>query len=119
VFRSAEVEPWVYVNLADANNLVGNWQQDRWCNGDASGNLSDYSLTGGTSWAIPADQRRGRHRAGEVQSLHGRQRRQRRRFRACDRSVGVVLAERRGAPGGAVDQRLQLRQCRADVALVR
>ena len=30
VFRNAEVEPWVDVNLADANNLVGNWQQDRW-----------------------------------------------------------------------------------------
>ena len=53
VFRSAEVEPWVDVNLADANNLVGNWQQDRWSNGGASGNLSAYSLDGGTSWTIP------------------------------------------------------------------
>jgi hypothetical protein len=53
VFRNAEVEPWVDVNLADANNLVGNWQQDRWSNGGASGNLSAYSLNGGTSWAIP------------------------------------------------------------------
>ena len=53
VFRNAEVEPWVDVNPADANNLVGNWQQDRWSNGGASGNLSAYSLNGGTSWAIP------------------------------------------------------------------
>ena len=53
VFRSAEVEPWVDVNLADDNNLVGNWQQDRWSNGGASGNLSAYSLDGGTSWTIP------------------------------------------------------------------
>src|SRR5215207_1438297 len=53
VFRNAEVEPWVDVNLADANNLVGNWQQDRWSNGGASGNLSAYSLNGGTSWTIP------------------------------------------------------------------
>src|SRR5215211_814424 len=79
VFRNAEVEPWVDVNLADANNLVA------------------------------------RYRAGEVQPLHGRQRRQRRRLRARDRSVGVVLAERRGAPGRSVDQRLELRQRRADV----
>jgi hypothetical protein len=53
VFRSAEVEPWVDVNLTDADNLVGNWQQDRWSNGGASGNLSAYSLNGGTSWTIP------------------------------------------------------------------
>ena len=53
VFRNAEVEPWVDVNLADPNNLVGNWQQDRWSNGGASGNLSAFSLNGGTSWTIP------------------------------------------------------------------
>jgi hypothetical protein len=53
VFRNAEVEPWVDVNLADDNNLVGDWQQDRWSNGGSSGNLSAYSLNGGTSWAIP------------------------------------------------------------------
>jgi hypothetical protein len=53
VFRNAEVEPWVDVNLADANNLVGDWQQDRWSNGGASGNLSAFSLDGGMSWTIP------------------------------------------------------------------
>jgi hypothetical protein len=53
VFRNAEVEPWVDVSLADADNLVGNWQQDRWSNGGASGNLSAFSLNGGTSWTIP------------------------------------------------------------------
>jgi hypothetical protein len=53
VFRNAEVEPWVDVNLADDNNLIGNWQQDRWSNGGASGNLSAYSLNGGTTWTIP------------------------------------------------------------------
>ena len=53
VYRNGEVEPWVDVNLADANNLVGNWQQDRWSNGGASGNLSAFSLDGGTSWTIP------------------------------------------------------------------
>src|SRR5215210_2420944 len=54
VFRNAEVEPWVDVNLADDDNLVGNWQQDRWSNGGASGNLSGFSLNGGTTWSIPA-----------------------------------------------------------------
>src|SRR5262245_50096499 len=53
VFRNAEVEPWLDVNLADEDNLVGNWQQDRWSNGGASGNLSAYSLDAGTTWAIP------------------------------------------------------------------
>ena len=53
VYRNAEVEPWVDVNLADDNNLVGDWQQDRWSNGGSSGNLSAYSLNGGTSWTIP------------------------------------------------------------------
>ena len=53
VFRNGEVEPWVDVNLADDNNLVGDWQQDRWSNGGASGNLSAFSLNAGTSWTIP------------------------------------------------------------------
>lgn len=52
-YRNAEVEPWLDVHLADENNIVGNWQQDRWSNGGATGNLSAYSLDGGTSWAIP------------------------------------------------------------------
>ncbi len=53
VYRNAEVEPWVDTNLTDDNNLIGNWQQDRWSNGGASGNLSAYSLDGGTNWSIP------------------------------------------------------------------
>ena len=53
VYRNAEVEPWVDVNLTDANNLIGDWQQDRWSNGGASGNLSAFSLNGGTTWTIP------------------------------------------------------------------
>ena len=53
VYRNAEVEPFVDTNLANQDNLVGNWQQDRWSNGGASGNLSAYSLDGGASWTIP------------------------------------------------------------------
>jgi hypothetical protein len=41
------------LNLTDDNNLIGNWQQDRWSNGGASGNLSAFSLDGGTRWTIP------------------------------------------------------------------
>ena len=52
-FRNAEVEPFVDTNLADQDNLVGNWQQDRWSNGGSSGNLSAYTLNGGASWTIP------------------------------------------------------------------
>jgi hypothetical protein len=54
VYRNAEVEPWVDVNLADDDNLVGDWQQDRWSNGGSSGNLSAFSLDGGATWSIPA-----------------------------------------------------------------
>jgi hypothetical protein len=53
VFRNGEVEPWIDVNLANNDNLIGNWQQDRWSNGGASGNLSAFSLDGGANWTIP------------------------------------------------------------------
>ena len=53
VFRNGEVEPWVDVNLADDDNIIGNWQQDRWSNGGASGNLSAFSNDGGATWTIP------------------------------------------------------------------
>ena len=53
VFRNAEVEPWVDVNLTDPNNLIGDWQQDRWSNGGSSGNLSAFSLNGGATWTTP------------------------------------------------------------------
>jgi hypothetical protein len=52
-YRNAEVEPFVDTSLADQNNLVGNWQQDRWSNGGSNGNLSAFSLNGGQSWQIP------------------------------------------------------------------
>lgn len=52
-YRNAEVEPHVNVNLADNNNVVGTWQQDRWSNGGASGQLSAFSTNGGQSWTIP------------------------------------------------------------------
>ena len=52
-YPGAEVEPFVDVNLANANNLVGAWQQDRWSNGGSTGQMSAYSNDGGQSWTIP------------------------------------------------------------------
>jgi hypothetical protein len=53
VYPGAEVEPWVDVNPANENNVVGNWQQDRYSNGGARGNRSAYSLDGGQTWTVP------------------------------------------------------------------
>ena len=52
-YPGAEVEPFVDVNLANPDNVVGNWQQDRWPNGGATGNMSAFSNDGGQSWTIP------------------------------------------------------------------
>jgi BNR repeat-like domain len=53
VHPNAEVEPWVDVNPADQSNVIGNWQQDRWSNGGANGNLNAFSSDGGDTWTIP------------------------------------------------------------------
>ena len=42
-YPGAEVEPFVDVNLTNADNLVGTWQQDRWSNGGSTGQMSAYS----------------------------------------------------------------------------
>ena len=52
-YPGAEVEPFVDVNLLNDDSLVGVWQQDRWSNGGATGNLNAYSEDGGDSWTIP------------------------------------------------------------------
>jgi hypothetical protein len=52
-FRNAEVEPWLDVSLANPDVVVGAWQQDRWSNGGANGQLSAFSTDGGASWTIP------------------------------------------------------------------
>ena len=44
VFVNAEVEPWVSANPRDGDNLVAVWQQDRWSNGGAQGNLTGVSF---------------------------------------------------------------------------
>jgi hypothetical protein len=59
-FPNAEVEPWVDVNPIDSNNIVGFYQQDRYSNGGAKGNVAAVSVDGGETWshvAVPNDTR--------------------------------------------------------------
>jgi len=53
VYRNAEVEPWIESNPDNPRNLIAVWQQDRWSNGGANGNLTAYSFNGGESWTLP------------------------------------------------------------------
>jgi hypothetical protein len=54
VFPNSEVEPWVDVNPAETDNVVGVWQQNRWSNGGADALVAAYSDDGGTTWTTPA-----------------------------------------------------------------
>jgi hypothetical protein len=59
-YPGAEVEPWIEVNPTNAANIVGFYQQDRYSNGGAKGNVATVSMNGGTSWtqvAVPNDTR--------------------------------------------------------------
>jgi hypothetical protein len=49
-FRSAEVEPWIADNPAHTANLIGTWQQDRWSNGGAKGQVASWSFDAGRTW---------------------------------------------------------------------
>jgi hypothetical protein len=53
VYPGGEVEPWVDVNPANNDNVIGNWQQDRYSNGGARGNMNAFSLDGGLTWTTP------------------------------------------------------------------
>ena len=50
-FVNSEVEPFVAVNPANSNNIVGVFQQDRWSNGGAHGLVASTSHDGGATWA--------------------------------------------------------------------
>ncbi|MCA4131649.1 sialidase family protein [Arthrobacter sp. M4] len=50
IYPNAEVEPWVAVNPANSNNVIGVWQQDRWSDGGARGLVAGYSMNGGATW---------------------------------------------------------------------
>ncbi len=45
-FLNSAVEPWVVVNPTDHDNIVGFWQQDRWSNSGARGNVLGVSFDG-------------------------------------------------------------------------
>ena len=51
LYVNSEVEPFVAANPANAANLIGVWQQDRWSNGGARGHLSASSFDGGRTWS--------------------------------------------------------------------
>jgi hypothetical protein len=50
VFLNSEVEPWVDVNPMNSNIVAAIWQQDRWSNGGARGNVMAISYDGGATW---------------------------------------------------------------------
>jgi hypothetical protein len=52
LFPNSEVEPWVSANPRVRGNMVAVWQQDRWSNGGAQGNLTGVSGDAGRSWDV-------------------------------------------------------------------
>src|SRR5947207_14843179 len=50
---NSEVEPFVAVNAANASNIVGVFQQDRWSHGGAHGAVASTSHDGRTTWNEP------------------------------------------------------------------
>jgi hypothetical protein len=51
VYDNTEVEPQVAVNPTNPDNVVGNYQQDRWNDGGARALVAARSFNGGASWA--------------------------------------------------------------------
>lgn len=49
-FLDSEVEPWLEVNPTDPDNVVAYYQQDRYSNGGAKGNVAAVSFDGGASF---------------------------------------------------------------------
>jgi len=50
LFVDSEVEPYVDVSPVDSDIVAGIWQQDRWSNGGARGNVAAVSFDGGNTW---------------------------------------------------------------------
>src|SRR5829696_1310880 len=49
---NSEVEPFVDVSPANADNIIGVWQQDRWSSGASRGNVVGASLDDGRTWKV-------------------------------------------------------------------
>ena len=54
LYTNAEVEPYVAINPANPNNLIGTWQQDRWSNGGSQGIAVGFSTDAGATWTTRA-----------------------------------------------------------------
>jgi photosystem II stability/assembly factor-like uncharacterized protein len=52
LYPNSEVEPWVNANPKQPANMVAVWQQDRWSNGGAQGNLTGVTFDAGRSWDV-------------------------------------------------------------------
>jgi hypothetical protein len=50
-YPNSEVEPFVAVSPANANNIIGVFQQDRWDNGGAHGIVAAVTHDGGQTWS--------------------------------------------------------------------
>jgi hypothetical protein len=50
VYPDSEVEPHLAADPGDPTVLVGGWQQDRWSDGGARGNVFAFSHDGGGTW---------------------------------------------------------------------
>jgi hypothetical protein len=50
VFIDSQTEPWVDVNPANRNNVVGMWQEDRWSSGGARNLVLGTSFNAGATW---------------------------------------------------------------------
>lgn len=50
VSTNSQVEPWIVVNPVNSSNVVAMWQQDRWSDGGARGNIIGVSTNGGLTW---------------------------------------------------------------------
>jgi hypothetical protein len=64
VYPNSEVEPWVDVNPADKDNLIGAWQQDRWSNGGSRGNVVGASSDGGLTWSVVSNTKNSLYTGG-------------------------------------------------------
>ena len=51
-FVHSEVEPHAMVDPLNPDIIIGAWQQDRWNNGGAEGNVTATSLDGGATWSV-------------------------------------------------------------------
>ena len=49
-YPDTEIEPWVQRNLANPDNLIGAFQQDRWSDGGARGLVAGWSFNDGYKW---------------------------------------------------------------------